>query len=160
MYLARYRKTGALNDALEAERLLRQMILVNEELPGGVTALSRLSAVLYEKYRVFGDRAGLEESILLLREAVGAVPPDHPDRAAMLSNLAAALRSRVELTGDRAGLEESILLLREAVGAVPPDHPDRAAMLSNLERAYELLRRLGGRAIATRRKHGAFERDG
>ena len=74
----------------------------------------------------------LEEAIALLRQAVGATPDDHPERAGRFSNLGIALRSRFDRSGTLTDLDEAINLGRQAVRATPDDHPDLAIYQANL----------------------------
>ena len=90
------------------------------------------------------DRDALDRNIDGLREALAALPPDHPERAARHADLGAALWQRYDLTRDRADLDEAITHLTEAVAAAPADHPDRRrwltqlgeALLARFERTY------------------------
>ncbi|KAL4746547.1 CHAT domain-containing protein [Aspergillus terricola var. indicus] len=76
--------------------------------------------------------AELEEAIKARREAVSAIPEDHPGRAGRLSSLSILLGDRYSKTGEAADLEEAIQAAREAVNRTPKDHPDRALYLNTL----------------------------
>ncbi|KAH6984213.1 CHAT domain-containing protein [Ilyonectria sp. MPI-CAGE-AT-0026] len=76
--------------------------------------------------------ADLEETIRMAREAIDALAPDDPDRAAWLNNLGVGLGNRYERTGAMADLEEAIRVGREVIDITPLDHPDRAGSLTNL----------------------------
>jgi tetratricopeptide (TPR) repeat protein len=74
----------------------------------------------------------LDEAIDVIRQAVNAIPPDHPNRATMLDSLGVYLKHRYSQTGAMADLEEAINVARQAVDAIPPDHPYRAGLLTHL----------------------------
>lgn len=78
------------------------------------------------------DREAIDRSIGWLRQALAALPPEHPDRADLHANLGVALRQRYDLTGDLADLDAAITHLDEAVAVTPADHPDRARRLIRL----------------------------
>ncbi len=134
-YLNRFARSASLNDAFEADRVLRRVINEAPDKPDVVRARSLLGALLSKQHQLTGQPGLLEESIVLLRRALDETPPSHPDRPAMQSNLATALRAMAEQTGQPGLLEESIVLLRRALDETPPSHPDRPAMQSNLDRA-------------------------
>ena len=140
-YLNRFARSASLNDAFEADRVLRRVINMAPEKQDVVRAKSLLGALLSKQFQLTGEPGLLEESIVLLRRALDETPPSHPDRPAMQSNLATALRAMAEQTGEPGLLEESIVLLRLALDETPRSHPDRPAMQSNLDRASLLLQR-------------------
>jgi tetratricopeptide (TPR) repeat protein len=134
-YFERFSANGSLNDAFEAERILRRLLEADPQSPPVWTLQSVLGVLLDKRHQLTGSPEALGESITLLRRALDVVPPGHPDRPAMLSNLAAALRSHSNLTGSPEALGESIFLLRMALNEMPPGHPDQPAILSNLAAA-------------------------
>lgn len=60
----------------------------------------------------------LAEAVSIARDAVDAVPPDHPDRPMLLANLAGALGTRFSHTEELADLDMAIALEHEAVEAI------------------------------------------
>src|SRR5689334_2115895 len=74
----------------------------------------------------------LDRAVGLLREAVIATPPGHPELPRYLANLGGALQIRFKHMGDRADLDEAIAVDRAAVDATQLDHPYRSSHLSNL----------------------------
>ncbi|TCJ36592.1 CHAT domain-containing protein [Parafrankia sp. BMG5.11] len=99
---------------------------------GDSQALASRGIRLLEETLRSGDRAVLDTSVGLLRQAVAATAPDHPNLAAMLSSLSTALVTRFGSTGDQADLDAAVDAGRQAVAGAPAGHPDRAAMVSNL----------------------------
>jgi hypothetical protein len=87
--------------------------------------LSNLGIALRDLSERTGQQAALEEAVQVGREAVAAVPSDHPDYAMYLSNLGIALRDLSERTGQQAPLEEAVQVGHCAVAATPDDHPGR-----------------------------------
>ena len=79
----------------------------------------------------------MDAAIDLLRQAVAAIPPGHPSRAASLSDLGLALRVRFERTGSQPDLDDAVAASRDAVAATPLNDPDRAMSLSNLGAALQ-----------------------
>ncbi len=90
------------------------------------------------------DRDALDRTVVLLREALAAIPAAHPDRAGALANLGAALQARYERGGGLADLVEAIDAGEAALGASPADDPDRPGILSNLGNALRLRYECGG----------------
>jgi hypothetical protein len=78
------------------------------------------------------DRARLERSILLHREALQLHQPGHPARDASLYNLANSLNTQFRQEGSLATLDEAIASHREALQLRPPGHPHRDASLNGL----------------------------
>jgi hypothetical protein len=87
---------------------------------------------LYTWYEQTGDMQALEETLLLLRAAVGAMPAGHPNNLTALANLGAGLHSLAELTGSDEALAEAVTVARAAVGATPVTDPARPMRLSTL----------------------------
>jgi tetratricopeptide (TPR) repeat protein len=107
--------------------------------------LSNLGIALRDLSERTGQQAALEEAVQVGREAVAAVPSDHPDYAMYLSNLGIALRDLSERTGQQAPLEEAVQVGHCAVAATPDDHPGRPGRQSNLGVALRLLSERTGR---------------
>jgi hypothetical protein len=84
-----------------------------------------------------GDRAGLDNAIELLQQALAAAPADHPRRGDYLANLGAALSERFEQTGALSDLDAAIKVTEQAVSQAPDGHPNRAGYLSKLSGAHE-----------------------
>jgi len=156
-YLDRFAKSGSLNDAFEAEQVLRRMAAETGENRARTRVMSLLGALLGEEYLLTGSLDTLEESIHILRLALDAAPESHPDRPAMLSNLATTLSSLAERTGSAEHLEEAIWLLRRALDATPESHPDRPAMQSNLASASDALVAIRHERRPHRNDRGASE---
>ena len=110
---------------------------LEEQRNGTPAALAGRAVVLLRETMRTGNRPALDDAIALLRQAVKATPPDHPNRAGYLSNLGAALRVRFERAGQVRDLDAAISAGQGAVEASPPDHPDRAGYLSNLGLALQ-----------------------
>ncbi len=86
-YLNRFARSASLNDAFEADRVLRRVINMAPEKQDVVRAKSLLGALLSKQFQLTGEPGLLEESIVLLRLALDETPRSHPDRPAMQSNL-------------------------------------------------------------------------
>ncbi|WP_436532516.1 CHAT domain-containing protein [Actinoplanes sp. HUAS TT8] len=91
------------------------------------------------------DWSRLHEAVTILRQAVAAVRPDHPDRAEYLVELADALETRFEQFGVPTDLDEAIDLSREALASTEAGHPHRAPRQTRLASA---LRQRFGRSAA------------
>ena len=75
---------------------------------------------------------GLEEAIVLIRDALVFCPPGHPNRATSLTNLAVDLATRYEQLGAIEDLNEAIALNRDALALSPFGQPGRSQSLNNL----------------------------
>jgi tetratricopeptide (TPR) repeat protein len=74
----------------------------------------------------------LTAAIAALRDAAGAIPADHPDRARILDYLGFVLRTRAVHTSDAADFADAVEVGRAAVGGVPAGHPERADYMATL----------------------------
>jgi tetratricopeptide (TPR) repeat protein len=86
--------------------------------------------------RLLDEREGATSparaTLAAAREAVAAVPVDHPQRAVVLCALGMSLRTTGLLT-DRSSLAlESVSVLRESLTVAPADGPHHARCLANL----------------------------
>ncbi|MBE3012980.1 CHAT domain-containing protein [Microbispora sp. NEAU-D428] len=102
------------------------------------TPLTNLGISLLDRFGVTGGREDLERALALSEEAVRAVPPGRPERAAALNNLSLALLRRHETDGASGDIERAVSVGREAVDATPPGDPERPARMSNLALALRL----------------------
>ncbi|WP_433529119.1 CHAT domain-containing protein [Micromonospora sp. CA-263727] len=91
--------------------------------------LSNLGLTLQAIFGRTQDMATLTEAVAVLRRAVEAAPPGHPDRLPALTNYGSALNRRAELAVDDAA----------QAGADGPD-PTRAAARADAESAVTMLR--------------------
>ncbi|CAM5594581.1 CHAT domain-containing protein [Streptomyces canarius] len=82
--------------------------------------------------------APAQRAVELLREALEAAGPDHPDYTTLLDRLGCALRVRYDLGGTRADLDAAVRAGREAVALGPRDPADRALVRFNLGLALAL----------------------
>ncbi|WP_129841315.1 CHAT domain-containing protein [Streptomyces sp. RFCAC02] len=135
----RDRDTGALAAAVEAGRAGVALSEPGDTYYGA--HLASLGSTLHEEFNRTGDLPVIDEAIALHRQAVDAVPADHPDRVPAQSNLAGALLVRAGAVPDEAVLTEAVLLSREVVRATPPGHPGRATFAVNLGAALLTLLR-------------------
>ena len=74
---------------------------------------------------------GLDEVIVLSREALDLPPQGHPLRPSSLNNLAVDLATRYEQLRATEDLDEAIALVREVLELCPQGHPDRSMSLNN-----------------------------
>ncbi|MBV9011117.1 MAG: CHAT domain-containing protein [Pseudonocardiales bacterium] len=117
----------------------KQTISRSKQEPiGNAAAMTGQAVRLFADYQRSGRLDLINGAIELLRNAVAATSPDHPDRPVYLSNLGAALQARFGRTGDQADLDAAVALFRDAVAATPLDHPDRPGRLSNLGTAQRV----------------------
>ncbi|MFI8186201.1 CHAT domain-containing protein [Actinacidiphila glaucinigra] len=91
-----------------------------------------LGGALRMRFERTGDRADLDEAIVVARDALRTFPADDSQRMKCLSLLGDVLRVRFTRSGDQADLDEAVDHLRATVKAVPADDPGRAGYLSNL----------------------------
>ncbi|MEV0231734.1 CHAT domain-containing protein [Nonomuraea sp. NPDC050786] len=101
-----------------------------------VVRLGLLADRRWKRYGVTGEPADLESAVEVMREAAGAVPTGHPDRARLLANLANALLERAMVTGGEPA--EPIAAARAALAAHGERDPARAEALLTLGRALHL----------------------
>lgn len=74
----------------------------------------------------------LDQSIVLIREALLLRPPGHSDRPSSLSYLTNSLRVRYQQRGVLGDPNESIALHRAALSLHPIGHPERSSSLNDL----------------------------
>jgi hypothetical protein len=96
-----------------------------------------LGAALLIQYRDRRRPEDLDESVGLLRTAVGATADGDPARPGRLSTFGLALRARFERTESEADLAEALERLNAAVEICPAQDPDRAEYLLNLGLAFK-----------------------
>ncbi|MBA2807063.1 CHAT domain-containing protein [Streptomyces sp. KM273126] len=104
--------------------------------------LSNLGAALRVRAERLGTRADLDRSIELSRQAIDALPADHPERATYFTNLCTTLLVRYTWAGDQQDLAEAVRTGQQAVEATAPaDTSARVVHLTNLgialRRRYE-----------------------
>lgn len=165
--------TGSMEDLDEAIRVLQgidQMDPIDR-----VKQLSNLGVQLGSRWFRTRQNKDLEESILLTREALDAIRPDHfedlskifgtfgiqlPTRnireagppeymlskAKLLNNLGIRLGDKYSTTNDLKYLEEAVFKLQEAIEIAPAQLPERIDFLANLgHRLYERYTRTGNK---------------
>ncbi|CAF3564408.1 unnamed protein product [Fusarium graminearum] len=84
---------------------------------------------LYVERRSLGD---LQESIVMVREAIAAIPEEDPDWLILIRFLYLRLHSLYLETGVLEDLEESISLNRQFIEKGGEEHPDMSAQLNNI----------------------------
>lgn len=103
-----------------------------------LAALVNLSNILATRFDQKGQENDLEESVLLLTEALQLRPLSHSSRAGYLNNLASNLLTRFQKSGGQyRDLEDAIILNREALSLRPLSHPHRSSTLDNLAIALQ-----------------------
>lgn len=127
---------------LDVELVPQRMRLILEH---GADDWSAHAAEVLRQAERTQDWSRLHEAVTILRQAVAATRPDHPDRAEYLVELADALETRFDRFGVPADLDEAIDLSREALAATETGHPNRAPRLTRLSTA---LRQRFGRSGA------------
>ena len=98
----------------------------------GASQVAARADALRNDYQRTGNIQLLQNVITLLREAVDATPPGHPQRPRYLTSLGSALRTRYERLGQLADLDQAITVGRELVAAIPAGQPGRPGCLSGL----------------------------
>jgi CHAT domain-containing protein/tetratricopeptide (TPR) repeat protein len=93
---------------------------------------------LRDRYQRTGDLDALQQSILLLEDALARTTPTSLDHLSAMGSLGLSLRARYLTLGDPADLDRSIDLHTEAVAIVPPDSMHAPGMLSNLGSSLRL----------------------
>ena len=91
----------------------------------GASQVAARADALRNDYQRTGNIQLLQNVITLLREAVDATPPGHPQRPRYLTSLGSALRTRYERLGQLADLDQVITVGRELVAAIPAGQPGR-----------------------------------
>ncbi|KAJ4141796.1 hypothetical protein NW768_001014 [Fusarium equiseti] len=127
----RYRKKGTIADLKRAIDVCRKAckLLPDDDLQ---RCFSNLAITLKHEYFRTDDRKVLDEAIAMQREAVRAVPKNHPDMAAAVHNLAALLWTRFSTTDQMEHLEEALDNAQKAVDLTPKEHFNRAGYLNTL----------------------------
>ncbi|KDQ61807.1 hypothetical protein JAAARDRAFT_172246 [Jaapia argillacea MUCL 33604] len=101
--------------------------------PGRDEVLCDLSRHLEKRYKLYGRKEDLEESITHAREALALRPAvGDPGRDEVLCNLSRHLEKRYKLWGQKEDLEESITHAREALALRPTGHDNHASTLTIL----------------------------
>jgi tetratricopeptide (TPR) repeat protein len=131
-----------------------------------LTSLSNLCSVLLARFERLGQRADLDEAIIVGERARQAEDRDDAGRATVLANLGGALLGRFQLTGNLSDLHAAVDTGRAALAATRPEQADRPLRLGSLGTALVLrFDRLGeladlDEAIAHGRDALADIRDG
>ncbi|KDR71661.1 hypothetical protein GALMADRAFT_75010, partial [Galerina marginata CBS 339.88] len=106
-----------------------------------------LANALGARFEQGGQRADLEGSISLLRQAVGLQPSASFDHCTSLAHLANELLIRFKQGGQESDINEAISLFRRALELQVPPHPDRSTTLDDLSSALSTRFELGGQQI-------------
>ncbi len=138
----RFDRSGALADTDEAIQVLHRALAITPEGRQRSLLLGVLGTVQLGRLRRDWSASLADDTVLVLREVLVAIPPGDLNHRRMLSHLGNALWQRHEHHGDAADLDEAIDTQRQAIAATPPEHPDRAYYLENvafaLSQRYEL----------------------
>ncbi|MFF3957117.1 CHAT domain-containing protein [Streptomyces sp. NPDC001890] len=103
------------------------------------SVLTALDKSLRARHAKSGERADLDEAVVLWRTTLGGIPGDDARRADFLVDLGDALHRRFDSTGDPADLEESVRTCEAAVREAPEGSASRVRAQSDL--CYRLRRR-------------------
>ncbi|MFG2874667.1 CHAT domain-containing protein [Streptomyces sp. NPDC048337] len=123
---ARHHDPGDLDAAVTAARTA--VACGAENSPGWITCRVSLGTALFDRYRLHGSRAALDEAI----EALGR--PVHPDvvmRGVQQHSLSNALRSRYLLTADPSDLDGAIDAAERSTGGLRWGAPNGAGPFAN-----------------------------
>ncbi|MFJ7325102.1 CHAT domain-containing protein [Streptomyces cyaneofuscatus] len=110
----------------------RNPVLDDPRDPEEPKVLNDLGLSLFDRFRITGDAAVLDEAVEKVRAAVRTTPVDAPRLAGRLVNLASLLQTRYELTGAMTDLDAADDAAREAVAVTPEQDTERAGRLSLL----------------------------
>ncbi|MBQ0881946.1 CHAT domain-containing protein [Streptomyces sp. IPPR8] len=101
----------------------------------------RLATALLTRYNRFGHRADLDDAITAARHALGATPPDHPERAARAGRCFHLLLARADWQDwvKPSDLDDVITLVRHELTCMASGDPARPSFLAVLRAS--LLRR-------------------
>ena len=119
-------RLACLEEAIDAGR--RAAALAS----GDPTTLSNLAKALNELFDRTGQRSAADEALSMLRRAAAAVPPAHPNAAAVFSNISVTMAGLAGRLGEMTLADEALDFARRAAEAAPPGHHGRAAALNNL----------------------------
>lgn len=139
---ARTQNQDVLAEAITTERAALRLARGRSGYALRVTSLEH---VLGLRAKYTGEPRAYAEAVQAVREALDALPPNSPERAAVLSCLAGALGREYQVTGGLDGLDESLRAIREAVSLTPQDRPDRTMYLVNLGIALTIAHKRTGR---------------
>ncbi|MFE3152093.1 CHAT domain-containing protein [Streptomyces sp. NPDC059218] len=140
-----YARTQSQDVLAEAITTERAALRLARGRPGYALRVSGLEHVLGLWADHTGQPRAYAEVVQVVREALAALPPDSPERAAVLNCLAGALGREHQATGRLDTLDESLRAIREAVSLTAPGHPDRTMYLVNLGIALTTAHRRTGR---------------
>jgi tetratricopeptide (TPR) repeat protein len=129
----------------EAIRTERAALRLARGRPGYALRVNSLEHVLGLRAEYTGEPRAYAEAVQVVREALDALPPNFPERAAVLSCLAGALGREYQATGRVDALDESLRAIREAVSLTPPGRPDRTMYLVNFGIALTIAHERTGR---------------
>jgi hypothetical protein len=162
----RFAYTGHIDDLGQAIDIGRKAAAARRVRHGAAACLSNLGAALRTRYERTGDTGALDEAIVVLRQAVDAVPAVHVTRPGFLNNLGIALRSRfdagtaaIATAPDPADIRESVTVLTQAVAAAPRGGPDRAGYVANLASSLILAAEHHAYPDALEQAIGTLEQD-
>jgi hypothetical protein len=99
----------------------------NKDQAAAAAAAADRGNALIRDYERTANARFLRPAIACFREAVTAVPPDHPERSMYLGILGIVLETSFRRTGEPADLDQAIASYTEA--ATPVSHPARLGSL-------------------------------
>lgn len=115
----RYAATGADDDLHDAVTAARTAVRMTGPGPDAAFRLANLGTALFVSHDRFGDLGQLDECVDCHRDAVRALPTDHPDLPGQLINLGNCLRVRYQRLGAERDLTETLAATRDALAAGP-----------------------------------------
>lgn len=115
----RFAATGADDDLYDAVTAARTAVRLTGPGPDAAFRLANLGTALFVSHDRFGDLGQLDECVDCHRDAVLALPIDHPDLPGQLINLGNCLRVRYERLGADRDLTEALAATRDALAAGP-----------------------------------------
>jgi tetratricopeptide (TPR) repeat protein len=127
--LLKFELTGRLADLEQAIDLGRRAAGLASDDP---TVLSNLAISLTALYQRTRQSNAAGEALSLLRRAAAAVPPGHPNAAAVFSNISITMSGLAQRLGEAALRDEAIGFARKGADAAPPGHHGRSAALNAL----------------------------
>ena len=127
--LLKFELAGRLADLEQAIGLGRRAAGLTGDDP---TVLSNLAISLTTLFHRTRQSSAAGEALSLLRRAADAVPPAHPNAAAVFINISVTMGDLAERLGEAGLADEAVGFARKAADAAPPGHEARAAALNAL----------------------------
>ncbi len=128
-------QSGKLEEVDGAIAMMRDALSAASGKADRAGLLTNLGRMLGQRIEWTKDLDGVDEMVDVLRQAVDAAPPTHPDRGLYLTNLGNGLVLKHTLVGGDDVLKDAIAVYRRALEQIPEERQERARALTGLASA-------------------------